>query len=62
MTSEQFVKWRKSLGWTQKQAATALGYEHRATISQFENGHTKISARVEILCDMISQRNRRATK
>tara|TARA_B100000161_G_scaffold253091_1_gene213355 strand:- start:1992 stop:2195 length:204 start_codon:yes stop_codon:yes gene_type:complete len=62
MTPEQFAKWRKSLGLTQKEAAKALGYKQRATISQFENGFTKISARVEILCDMLSKAKRRDAK
>lgn len=57
MTSNQFAEWRKFMGLSQKQAAVLLGFKHRATISQFENGYSKITPRVANLCKLLMEAN-----
>lgn len=52
-TGEALREWRLELGFTQRQAADALGFKNRATISQLENGHQRITPRVAKLCEMI---------
>jgi transcriptional regulator with XRE-family HTH domain len=62
MEAIDFIRWRNAMGLTQKQAAQALGYKHRSTISQFENGYTEISERVSILCGVLKSVNDKKPK
>ena len=52
-TGEALREWRLELGYTQVQAADALGFAHRSSISQLENGHQKITPKVAKLAAMI---------
>lgn len=52
-TGEALRDWRLELGYTQKQAADALGFKHRSSISQLENGHQQITAKVAKLAAII---------
>lgn len=42
--------WRQRLGWTQDQAATALGFAHRNSVQKFESGVRTIPKTVELAC------------
>lgn len=55
MTKTEFIKWRKRMGFTQTEAAKRLGYKYRSTISQFENGYSKITPRVAALCRLLQK-------
>ena len=52
-TGEALRDWRLELGYTQKQAADALGFKHRSSISQLEKGHQQITAKVAKLAAII---------
>ncbi len=53
MTGQELKDWRLELGWTQKQAANALGFRHRSSISQLERGHQYVTPKVAKLARMI---------
>jgi transcriptional regulator with XRE-family HTH domain len=44
MTPAEFRAARKALGWTQEQAAAALGYAGHRAISALEQGERQVSA------------------
>lgn len=47
MTPQEFLDWRKRLGWTQQQAADALGATKRA-VQMWEAGDRPISRTTEL--------------
>lgn len=47
MTPQEFHAWRKRLGWTQQQAADALGTTKRA-VQMWEAGDRPISRMVDL--------------
>ena len=49
MTPAEFRAARKSLGWTQEQAAAALGYGGNRAISALETGERQVSATLALL-------------
>lgn len=59
MKAEELKSWRLRMGLTQKEMAKLMGYNYRSTISQMENGHMEINARVAALCKAL-ENNREA--
>lgn len=57
MTAAQFKRWRKRLGFSQPQAAKALGV-HVGTLRNWEYGRRKVSTLVEKLCAAVENENR----
>jgi DNA-binding XRE family transcriptional regulator len=49
MDARNFLKWRKTLAYTQVEAATKLGFT-RATIQNWERGITRVPRYVELAC------------
>jgi transcriptional regulator with XRE-family HTH domain len=49
MTPAEFRAARKALGWTQEQAAAALGYAGHRAISALEQGERQVSATLALL-------------
>ena len=53
MNTEQFIKWRKDMGWSQHEAADALEI-NRSTIQQYERGARFDDERLVIIPRTIS--------
>jgi DNA-binding XRE family transcriptional regulator len=51
----EFLKWRKTLGFTQAEAGQKLGV-NRGTIQHWENGITRIPQAVELACQELTRR------
>ena len=51
----EFLKWRKSLGYTQEEAGKKLGVS-RATIQNWEKGVTRIPRAAELACLQVARR------
>lgn len=54
MTPEDMRKWRRDLGFTQQQAAVAIGVVERATISRWERGEKFIPLRIALACSAVA--------
>src|SRR6266498_2987458 len=55
MDMAEFLKWRKSLGYTQEEAGKKLGVS-RATIQNWEKGVTRIPRAAELACLQVARR------
>ena len=47
--------WRQRLGWSQDQAAKALGFAHRVSIVKFESGERSIDRWLELACRWLEE-------
>jgi hypothetical protein len=47
--------WLERLGWSQDQAAQALGLAHRNSIAKFESGERPIDRRLELACRRLEE-------
>lgn len=54
MTAKQFTAWRKRLGFTQAQAAVALGMSRRQ-IQYYEDGSQAVPLVVDLACGAIER-------
>ena len=61
MTPESIREWRSRMGFTQAQAAEALGLKPRV-IAYFESGERNVSGTVEKLCAAIEELAKRKRK
>jgi DNA-binding XRE family transcriptional regulator len=52
-----FIAWRAARGFTQAEAADALGYANRASICKLELGTSQITPRIVIACQAIAARS-----
>src|SRR5258708_1983631 len=50
-----FLKWRRTLGYTQEEAADKLGV-HRGTIQHWERGITRVPQAVDLACEELTRR------
>lgn len=57
MDNWEFLKWRRTLGYTQSQLADRLGV-NRGTIQNWERGATKVSKMAELACEELTRRRK----
>ncbi len=55
MDAAEFLRWRKSLWYTQQEAGKQLGVS-RATIQNWEREFTRVPAMVELACRVLTRR------
>ena len=59
MDNWEFLKWRRTLGYTQAQLADVLGV-NRGTIQNWERGSTKVSKMAQLALPEIARRRKQA--
>ncbi len=55
MTSTEFRAWRKAMGWTQQQAADALGLADVRSIKYYEAGDRKVPKQIASHCRTLAE-------
>ena len=58
MTSDQFKRWQKHMGWSNSRAARELCVGERQ-VCHYRAGDTPVSPMVERLCNLLEQEERR---
>lgn len=54
-TADRIKALRSRLGWTQRELAEALGYDHTRSVSEIEGGRRNPSGSASVLLDLIDQ-------
>lgn len=60
MTPDKFKEWRKGLGWTQGEAATALGLS-KTQVWNYENDKAVVPIAIELACEALVNRNEKSS-